>query len=129
MESSRRNRITSPTLCTTLLLMPRPAKADNALVAAIAGIAVAGAAIGIGISYAFFHKNTSMTGCAALNSDKLTLRNESDQQIYMLVGDIGYIKAGDRIHVSGKKLIDTAGKPNFLVERVAKDYGPCRIVP
>ena len=132
MKSSLRNRITSLTLCAALLLIPRPAKADsinNALIAFTAGIAAAGAAIGIGVYYALHHRNTSMTGCVALNADRLALRREGDQQIYMLVGDIGDIKAGNRIHVSGKKKIDDAGKPSFLVERVVKDYGPCKVVP
>jgi hypothetical protein len=127
-----RPRITASLLCLALLLFPRPAKADsiqNAVVLASVGIAAAGAAIGIGVYYAIHHRSPAMTGCSSLSSDTLILRNEADQKIYTLAGDIADIKAGDRIKLSGKKDLDASGKRSFLVDKVVKDYGPCKVAP
>ena len=82
-----------------------------------------GAAIGVGIYFAV-HANHSVSGCtvAAVNG----LQLQQDQQMWSLVGSIATIKPGERVRVSGKKQKKTAGAPRpFLVEKLAKDYGPC----
>ena len=93
------------------------------------GIGAAGAAIGIGVYYAVRH-NHSVTGCAFVTPDGLRLRTEGDSQTYSLVGEIAAVKPGDRIRISGKKeKVDATGPRLFLVERVSKDFGSCKVQP
>jgi hypothetical protein len=48
----------------------------------------------------------------------------------MLMGDTADIKAGDRIRVKGKKKKkDSPAGGKFLVEKLAKNYGPCKALP
>ena len=82
-----------------------------------------GAAIGVGIYFAV-HANHSVSGCTVAAANGLQL--QQDQQMWSLVGSIATIKPGERVRVSGKKQKKTAGAPRpFLVEKLAKDYGPC----
>ena len=97
LKSILRNKITPLLLCFTLALFPKPAKAD------------------------------SITGCVAQSSVSLTVQNEGDKKSYTLLGDTDGIKAGNRIHVSGKKRKDANGKPHFLVGKLVKDYGACKV--
>jgi hypothetical protein len=99
---------------------------SNGQVAAVAaGIAGAGAAIGIGVFYAVHHGH-SLTGCAATGSNGLELVSEGDQKTWALVGEVNDIKPGKRIRVAGKKeLKDSANSRQFLVEKVSKDFGLC----
>jgi hypothetical protein len=54
----------------------------------------------------------------------------SNQQSYVLVGEVAGIKPGDRVRVSGKREKKNAGGPQqFLVEKLTKDYGVCTVVP
>jgi hypothetical protein len=134
LRQSLHRKITTLFLCVTLLLVPRPARADGFVSSGqVAGIAIAiaaiGAAIGVGI-YFLVRQPPSITGCATSSPDGLTLHNENDAQTFTLIGDTAAIKSGDRIRVSGKKKkADHSGKRDFLVEKVAKVYGPCKISP
>jgi hypothetical protein len=135
MKRTLSRRITTILLCVTLLLIPKPARADDKIVSngEIAGVIVAivavGVAVGIGV-YFLVRKPPSITGCAASGSEGLTLLNESDAQTFTLIGDTAAIKPGDRIHVSGKKKkAEPSGKREFVVTKVTKNYGPCKISP
>ena len=90
----------------------------------VAGIAVIGAAIGIGIYVAIRHGST-ITGCAASGPDGLVLENEGDHQTYTLMGDVGAVKAGERVRVSGKKKKAHDATHRFLVDKVKRDFGAC----
>jgi len=93
-------------------------------VAEVVGVVVGvGAVIGVGIYFAV-HANHSVSGCTVAAANGLQL--QQDQQMWSLVGSIATIKPGERVRVSGKKQKKTAGAPRpFLVEKLAKDYGPC----
>jgi hypothetical protein len=117
----------------SLLASPAPVKAqkivsNGEIAGAIVGIAAAGVVIGVGTYYLL--RKASITGCAVSNQNGLELRNESDRQTYMLMGDTADIKAGDRIRVKGKKKKkDSPAGGKFLVEKLAKNYGPCKALP
>jgi hypothetical protein len=99
-------------------------KVDEAGIA----IGVAGAAIGIGI-YLLIRHDHSLTGCAINGPNGLELYTEGNQQTYALIGDVAAIKSGDRVRVSGKKKKQVAGSNRpFLVEKLSKDFGPCKVV-
>jgi hypothetical protein len=117
----------------SLLASPAPVKAqkivsNGEIAGAIVGIAAAGVVIGVGTYYLL--RKASITGCVVSDQNGLELRNESDQQTYMLIGDTAGIKAGDRIRVKGKKKRkESSAGAKFLVEEQAKNYGPCRALP
>lgn len=93
------------------------------------GVAVAaiGAGIGIGVFYAVHHGH-ALNGCAVLGSDGLQLQNRGDGQIYALTGETAAVKPGDRVRVSGKKEKKNSGGPQqFLVEKLSRDYGSCKV--
>ena len=95
------------------------------------GVAIGaiGAGIGIGIYYAFHHGH-HLNGCAVSGASGLELRNRGDDQTYALVGAVNAIKPGERVRVSGKKAKKSAGPaPQFVVEQLSKDYGPCPVNP
>jgi hypothetical protein len=95
------------------------------------GVAVAalGVGIGIGIYYAVHHGH-SLNGCAVAGSSGLELQNRGDQQTYALVGEVAEIKSGDRVRVSGKKVKQVGnGARQFVVEKLTRDYGACKVQP
>ncbi len=92
----------------------------------IAGIAASGALIGI-TTYALLKHNHSVTGCARSGPDTLTLTSDSDKLTYSLIGDVAEIKSGDRVRVSGKKRHRKSATPEFLVEKVSRDFGACEV--
>jgi hypothetical protein len=95
------------------------------IVGVVVGIAAVGAAIGIGIYFAARH-DRSLTGCTASGTSGIQLRSEGDHQTYALIGDVASIKTGDRVRVSGKKKKDAGNGRPFLVEKLSKDFGPCK---
>jgi hypothetical protein len=131
LNSSLGRKLLTVLLCISLLLLPKPAHADtlktDAVEILIAAVAI-GAALGVGI-YFLVRQPPSISGCAASGPDGLTLRNEGDQQTYTLIGDTAGVKPGDRIKVSGKKKKDPSGRHDFLVEKLKKDYGACKLSP
>jgi hypothetical protein len=60
----------------------------------------------------------------------LELQNEGDQRTFLLQGITADVKSGNRVSVKGKKAKNAkggSGKPTFLVEKLAKDFGACRV--
>jgi hypothetical protein len=84
-------------LCLGLLLLPKLAQADT------------------------------LHGCVSSAPNSTILLNEGDRQTYDLIGDMTAIKVGERVKVSGKKKKDTSGKRYFLVGKLSKNYGACRV--
>lgn len=97
------------------------------------GIGVAAAA-GVGILiYALHHRGASPTqaslvGCtqAGAGGEGITLVNEKDKEAYTLVAGSTDLKPGERVELTGKKTQDGSGKRTFQVQKLAKDYGPCK---
>ena len=98
------------------------------VVGALVGIAGVGAAIGIGVYYAARH-HRNLTGCASSGPDGLQLENEGDRKTYALSGDLAAVKPGDRIRVRGEKEKGGGGVQPFLVEKVSRDFGACKVHP
>jgi hypothetical protein len=99
------------------------------------GTAVAGIAIGVGAAVVatvvlVHHSHHTMKGCALSGPNGLQLQTDGDRQIYALAGDTSGIKAGDIVRLAGKRKKKNSALPaSFLVEKVSKDYGPCKISP
>ena len=99
------------------------------------GIAIGvAAAAGVGILiYALHHRGASqnqasLVGCtqAGAGGEGTTLVNEKDKEAYTLVAGSTDIKPGERVELTGKKTQDGSGKRTFQVQKLAKDYGPCK---
>ena len=140
MHSSLRHKLAALLLGLSLLLLfTAPAKAQYGSIGptkgevawVIVGIVAVGAAIGIGIYLVIHHSHDrSITGCAVSSGGSLSLQHEGDQRIYNLLGDTAAIKPGDRIRVSGRERKEyPSGNRDFLVDKLAKDYGPCKTLP
>jgi hypothetical protein len=99
LKSSSLHRLPGLLLCISLLLLPKLARAH------------------------------SLQGCVSSAPNSLLLLNEGDRQTYDLVGDTTPVKAGQRVKVSGKKKKDTSGKRYFLVGKLSKNYGACKVSP
>ncbi len=116
----------------TLLIGTTPAKADTLQTDAhwiVAGIVIASAAIVV-VVVLVIKKTPSIKGCAVSNQSAMELQNEGDQRTYMLIGDTANIKAGERVRVTGKKKKkDGSGNQTFVVEKLAKNYGACKVLP
>ncbi len=127
-------RIVIPLLCICLLPVQLPAQTGGPIISksevalVISAIAAAGAAIGIGVYYAFHHSH-SIRGCVVTGSNGLQLQNEGDQRTFLLQGITANVKSGNRVSVKGKKVKDGSGEPTFLVEKLAKDFGKCKVAP
>ena len=98
---------------------------DGKTAGVIIALVAVGALIGIGIYYTVHHGH-SLRGCASSGPSGVQILNERDQTAYKLSGTIDGIKTGDRVRVSGNK---KKADKTFVVTRVAKDYGVCRIQP
>jgi hypothetical protein len=72
-----------------------------------------------------------MSGCVVSGPGGLELRT-SDSKTYALQSDAASIRVGDRVKLHGskvKKTKDTSGDEVFKVEKLSRDYGPCRLNP
>jgi hypothetical protein len=71
----------------------------------------------------------TIKGCVTSGPDGFELRNEGNQKDYSLTGVTSNLKVGDVIRVHGnkkKKQKDSAGDEDFAVEKMNRDYGPCK---
>jgi hypothetical protein len=91
------------------------------IIAAAVGVVVV---LGVVVYFAVRH-GKSIKGCTAANKDGLQLINEGDQSAYTLTGDVGGLKGGERVRVTGKKVKAAGAERGFVVSGVRKDYGPC----
>ena len=137
MKAGRHEILATVIVCAMAVTATAPATAQSGTIGVsktdvawiFVGIAAIGAGVGIGIYYAVHHSH-SLTGCAASGANGPELQSKGDRQTYALVGAVSAIKPGERIRVSGKKVKKTPGPtPQFLVEQLSKDYGPCPANP
>lgn len=119
------------TICLGLALDAAPSRADtfeNIKNEVILGSIGVGAAIGVGVFFAFHH-GASIRGCAANGPDGLEIRTQNGADVYQLSGATAEVRAGDLVRVKGKKKRAKDGDvPMFVVSGLAKDYGACTAV-
>lgn len=135
MMRSLRLFIATALICAFLTAFSRPAEAQSIPISQgqAVGIVVIFAAVVAAVTVAIYYtirRPPSITGCAIAAATSLTLQNEADQQTFNLTGDIAAIKPGNRIRVKGKKKNkDASGNRTFLVDKLSKDFGPCKAAP
>jgi hypothetical protein len=90
------------------------------------GIGVGAAAAGVGAVYLITHRASTITGCAEMGDDGLRLTDDKTKRTLALLPGTTDVKAGERVELKGKIRKSAAGNQNFLVKKVAKDFGECR---
>ena len=90
----------------------------------VAGIAVGGAVVGVGITYLVLHERGIAVGCTAESGGKKTLVG-SDKKVYSLLEASPSLPAGERVRLKGHRS-GPASSPSFQVEKVLKNYGHCQ---
>jgi hypothetical protein len=98
-----------------------------------AGVGVAAALVVGTVVLVEVHKSHhTIKGCVSAGPDGLEVQNEKDHKIYGLTGVTANVKPGDIIQVHGSKEKgekDSAGNQDFKIEKMSRDYGPCKIEP
>lgn len=98
---------------------------------------VAAAAIGVGavvvgtvVLIEVHHSHHSVKGCVFGDQNGLQVQTQGDLKTYALVGVNANIKVGDLVRFHGtkvKKVKDSTANQTFSVEKISKDYGPCKL--
>ena len=99
----------------------------------IVGIS-AGVAVGVIVLVAVSKSHHNIKGCVATGPNGLEVQVPLDKgfETYDLTGTTTNIKEGDLVRVHGAKERKKKGSPGdrvFMVEKLSKDYGPCKALP
>lgn len=95
--------------------------------AAIGVVAVV--AVGTVVLVEVHNSHHIIKGCVTTGPDGLTVHTPNNGKIYALTGVTANVKVGDVIKVHGSKpkgQKDSSGDQDFAVERMSRDYGPCK---
>jgi len=117
---------TSPTGCqpSGSSIGPSTGEVVGAAIGAVAVVTVA-----VVVLVEVNHSHHTLKGCVSEGPNGLQLQT-GDSKTYSLDGDAATVKAGDRVKLHGsrvKKTKDSKGDQIFKVEKLNKDFGPCRV--
>ena len=78
------------------------------------------------------HKSHHMVkGCVSSGPNGIEVTTEGDKpKTYVLEGNMATVKTGDLVRFHGnkvKKTKDSTGDQTFQVQKISKDYGPCKV--
>jgi len=108
---------------------PQPQPSFAGPIAAGAAIA-GGVALGTVILIEVHNSHHTVKGCVTGGPNGLQVRNESDMETYTLTGASASTRVGDRVRLHGskdKKPKDSTADRTFVVEKMTRDYGPCKL--
>jgi len=88
----------------------------------IAGIAVAGAGVGIGVTYLILHNRGITTGCITEAGGRKVLTTGS--RAYSLIETGPALAAGERYKLKGQTSGPSSAR-TFTVDKILKDLGGC----
>ena len=101
------------------------------------GAEVTAAAIGVGavvvgtvVLIEVHHSHHTVKGCVFSDQNGLQVQTQGDVKTYTLAGETANIKVGDLVRFHGtrlKKVKGSAADQTFTVEKISKDYGPCKL--
>lgn len=115
-------------LCVALSTASEADQLKTAGEEAIAGI-VAVVAVAVVVTVIVIHQassNRTVTGCVGSTPNGILVTREKDKKVYMLSGDTGGVKPGERMTLHLKK-IKTKGSNtvSWETKKVSKDLGAC----
>ncbi len=117
---------TSPSGCASSENQIGPSKGE---VDGIAVGIVAAIVVGTVVLVEVNKSHHNLKGCVTAGPGGLTLHTEGNGRTYALTGVPANVKVGDVIKVHGSKSKgkkDSAGDQDFAVEKMRRDYGPCK---
>jgi hypothetical protein len=94
----------------------------------VVGIGVAAVAVvvvGVVVLVEVNKSHHTIKGCVSSGPSGLEVLNDSDKKIYALTSVPPNVKVGDIIKVQGKKE-KQGGAQEFVVQKMSRDYGPCK---
>jgi hypothetical protein len=100
---------------------------------------IVGAAVGVGAVIAVgtiviveVHKSHhTVKGCVTAGPDGIQLHTEDGRKVYALTGVTTSVQVGDIVKLHGNKekhQKDAAGDQDFMIQKMSRDYGPCKAV-
>jgi hypothetical protein len=97
------------------------------------GIGVgAAAAVGVTAALLIHHHHVvaarnqaSLVGCTQSLMSGITLKNENDNQTYMILAKGNALQAGERVELKGVVTSGASGTPAFRVQSVVNNFGAC----
>jgi hypothetical protein len=119
---------TSPNGCTSSSSQQSIGPSNGEIIGAAVGI-VAVVVVGTVVLVEVNKSHHNLKGCVTAGPDGLTLHTEGNGKTYALTGVPANVKVGDVIKVHGSKSKgqkDSAGDQDFAVEKMSRDYGPCK---
>jgi hypothetical protein len=114
---------------------PQTCKSNNsgsgngAFVGAAVGV-VAVVAVAVTVPLVIHHDHHTLKGCSFNGQHGLEVQEPDGLKNYTLSGAVPEIKSGDLVHLTGTKVKPKKGTKDdatFVVEKLTKDYGPCKI--
>ena len=96
-----------------------------------AAIGVGAVVVGTVVLIEVHHSHHTVKGCVFSGQNGIEVQTQGGMETYALAGETANIKVGDlvRFHgTKGKKVKGSAGNPTFSVEKVSRDYGPCKLI-
>jgi hypothetical protein len=91
--------------------------------------AAAAAAVGIALLVHHHHAaarpEASLIGCTQSGLNGINLKNEKDDQTYMLLSRGTSLQPGERLELKGVVAKENSGTPAFRVQSLVKNYGAC----
>ena len=115
----------------TMSLGSAPSYGHGAAIGAGVGIAVGVVAIALYVHHKHSMQNktapdhASVVGCTQVANNGVTLLDEKDKKVYSLVAAGMDLKSGERVELTGKEVVDSAGKRIFTVETLSRNLGFC----
>jgi hypothetical protein len=100
------------------------------VIAAAVGV-VAVIAVGTVVLVEVHKSHHTVKGCVSNGPNGFEVTTDGDKpKTYMLEGNVASIKPGDLVRFHGdkvKKTKDSTADQTFTVQKINKDYGPCKI--
>ena len=95
-----------------------------------AAIGVGAVVVGTVVLIEVHHSHHTVKGCVFSDQNGLQVQTQGDVKTYTLAGETANIKVGDLVRFHGtrlKKVKGSAGNQTFTVEKISRDYGPCKL--
>jgi hypothetical protein len=95
-----------------------------------AAIGVGAVVVGTVVLIEVHHSHHTVKGCVFSDQNGLQVQTQDDMKTYALAGDTANIKVGDLVRFHGtkaKKVKGSTGDQTFTVEKISRDYGPCKL--
>jgi hypothetical protein len=91
--------------------------------------AAAGAVVGIAVLVHHHHAaeraQASVIGCAQTEANGISLKNENDNETYMILAGGTPVQPGERVELKGTASSEASGAHVFRVSSLVKSYGTC----